>query len=273
MKYKEFIQDLSQIAGLKVINTIARSADYVLRERSYGNNPRHRYDCYLHKINIGNRPKIIFLYGGNWRSGARRDYRFVADSFCSLGFDVFIPDYRLYPEVRFGQILGDIRVAVDDIMASITDGPIFLVGHSAGAQLGALLTLNERLLQSPQRITGFVGMAGPYDFFPYTEDFHWELFAPAEKYPESQPVNFVRPDAPPLYLLHGKEDKRVRRGHSKSLMEKQRDAGGEASRKVYNGMGHTDIIVSLSRIYRGKSEVLRDINHFISATEEITKGV
>ena len=39
-------------------------------------------------------------------------------------------------------------------------------------------------------------------------------------------VNFVRGDAPELYLLHGADDTRVRRGHSKSLMEKQVEAGG-----------------------------------------------
>ena len=52
LNYKELIQDLPQIVGLKVINTIARSADYVVQERNYGDNPRHRYDCYLHKIEV-----------------------------------------------------------------------------------------------------------------------------------------------------------------------------------------------------------------------------
>lgn len=271
MKYLEIIQDFPQAAALKLINTIARSADYVLQEQSYGENPRQEYDCYLHKSENRHRPKIIFLYGGNWRGGARRNYRFVADTFYSLGFDVFIPDYRLYPEVRFGQILDDARDAVDAITADNPEAPIFLVGHSAGAQIGALLTLNTSLLRSPQRIKGFVGLAGPYDFFPYTEDSHWELFAPAEKYPESQPVNFVNADAPPLYLLHGKEDKRVRRGHSKSLMEKQQAVGGRASREVYDGMGHIDIILSLSRIYRAKSKVLLDIKRFV--LEESAEGV
>ncbi len=265
MKFKEFVQDLSQIAGLKAINMIARSGHYVLQERRYGDHERHRYDCYLHREVDASRPKIIFLYGGNWRSGDRRDYRFVADSLCSLGFDVFVPDYRLFPAVRFGQILDDIRVAVDEIMSTISTEPIFLMGHSAGAQLGALLTLNAQLLQSAQRISGFIGLAGPYDFFPYTEDSHWELFSPAEKYRESQPVNFVRPDAAPLYLLHGRDDVRVRRGHSKSLMEKQQAVGGDASREVYDGMGHIDIVASLSRIYRGNSEVLWDINRFVTA--------
>jgi acetyl esterase/lipase len=266
LKYKEIISDIQQTAGLKIVNTIARASHYVLKERCYGDDPRQGVDCYLHKSPRENRPVIIFLYGGGWQSGERRNYRFVADTFCSLGFDVYVPDYRLFPEVRFERILEDGRAAVDSILSRVSDGPVFIIGHSAGAQIGALLTLNKQLLHSARGISGFIGLAGAYDFFPFTDDSHWELFSPAEKYPESQPVNYVRPDAPPLYLLHGREDKRVRRGNSKSLMEKQLAVGGQARREVYERMGHVDIIASLSRIYRGKSKVLRDINRFVLET-------
>jgi acetyl esterase/lipase len=263
LKFNDVIKGHYQKLGLHLINGLARGAQYRVARRNYGDNHRHQYDCYLHRDNDDSRPKIIFLYGGNWQSGSRGDYRFVADTLCNLGFDVFVPDYRLYPEARFEQIIEDTSRAVDVIMADIISGPVFMMGHSAGAQIGALLTLNKTLLQSPERIRGFIGLAGPYDFYPFTEDSHWDLFAPEEKYPESQPVNFVTRDAPPLYLLHGESDKRVRRGHSKSLMEKQREAGGRASRKVYENMGHVDILLSFSRIHRRKSQVVKDINDFI----------
>ena len=263
MKFNDVIKERYQKLGLQIINGLAYGAQYRVAQRNYGDNIRHQYDCYLHNDNDDSRPKIIFLYGGNWQSGARSDYRFVADTLCSLGFDVYVPDYRLYPEARFEQIIEDTSRAVDAIMADIANGPVFMMGHSAGAQLGALLTLNKRLLQSPERIRGFIGLAGPYDFYPFTEDSHWDLFAPEEKYPESQPVNYVTQDAPPLYLLHGELDNRVRRGHSKSLMEKQMEAGGQASREVYEKMGHVDIILSFSRIHRRKSQVVKDVNDFI----------
>lgn len=263
MKFNDVIRVHYQKLGLQLINVLAQGTHYRVTRRNYGDNHRHQYDCYLHKDNDDSRPKIIFLYGGNWQSGSRGDYRFVADTLCNLGFDVFVPDYRLYPEARFEQIIEDTSRAVNAIMTDILKGPVFVMGHSSGAQLGALLTLNKTLLQSPERIRGFIGLAGPYDFYPFTEDSHWDLFAPEEKYPESQPVNYVTRDAPPLYLLHGETDKRVRRGHSKSLMEKQRQAGGRASREVYENMGHVDIILSFSRIHRRKSQVVKDINNFI----------
>ena len=108
-----------------------------------------------------------------------------------------------------------------------------------------------------------IGLAGPYDFYPYTEEVHWDLFAPVEAYPASQPVNFVREDAPPMLLLHGREDTRVRRGHSKSLMEKQQAIGGKAAREVYDNLGHVGIILSFTRMHRRKSKVVTDLEQFV----------
>ncbi len=264
LKFREVLQENYQKIGLKLINTLAQAGHYEIRGGSYGENARHQYDSYLHRDHNADRPSVIFLYGGNWQSGSRHDYRFVADTLCNLGFDAYIPDYRLYPEVKFEQILEDSRRAVNKIMAGIAQGPVFLMGHSAGAQIGALLTLDERLLDQTERIRGFVGLAGPYDFYPFTEDAHWDLFGNEASYPDSQPVNFVHGAAPPLYLLHGEVDKRVRRGHSKSLMEKQIACGGRASREVYEGLGHVEILLSFTRWHRHKSRVVRDLNCFIS---------
>ena len=262
MNYKELMRDRYQSLGLKFINFMARTGGYRKTETVYGENHRHRFDSYLHLKPSGDRAKIIFLYGGGWQSGDRSDFRFVADTLCSLGFDVYVPDYRLYPEVRFDEILHDAVSAVDAIMNE-NEGTFFIMGHSAGAQLGALLALNPDLLQSPERISGFIGLAGPYDFYPFTEDEHWDLFAPEEMYPDSQPVNYVRADAPPLLLLHGRDDMRVRRGHSKSLMEKQQAVGGQACREVYDNMGHVDIILSFTRLHRRKSKVVLDLQRFV----------
>jgi acetyl esterase/lipase len=262
LKLKELIQDKYHYLGLKLINSLARSSRYRIEDIGYGGNHRHRYDRYSQVDGSEDRVKIIFLYGGGWQSGTRKDFRFVADTLCSLGFDVFVPDYRLYPEVRFGEILSDVVTAVDSIMDD-NDGAFFVMGHSAGAQMGALLSLNTDLLRCPDRIVGFIGLAGPYDFYPYTEEAHWDLFAPKDTYPASQPVNFVREDAPPMLLLHGREDTRVRRGHSKSLMEKQQATGGTASREVYDNMGHVGIILSFTRMQRRKSKVLADLHQFV----------
>ena len=256
--------DVWQRLGLFAINALARSVPTRLEQVSYGSQPRHYLDCYRHADGAA-RPTVVFFYGGNWQSGHRRDYRFVADTLLTLGCDVVIPDYRLYPHVRFADILEDACQAVETVLDRVPDDrPLLLMGHSAGAQIGALLTLDAGLLSDNRRIAGFIGLAGPYDFYPFTEDEHWELFGPEEAYPASQPVNFVRSDAAPLYLLHGEIDRRVHRGHSKSLMQKQQAAGGIAQREVYPGMAHVDILLQFTRLHRRRSAVVRDVGRFLA---------
>ena len=141
-----------------------------------------------------------------------------------------------------------------------------MIGDSASAQLAALLTLDSHR----DHVLGFIGLAGPYDFCPFTEKQHWDIVAPASEYYKSQPVNYVNPSAPALFLLHGKNDLRVRSGHSKSLMEKQHNVGGKADREVYAGMGNKDIIMSPSRFHRHRRMVVSDIHKFIeNETKEL----
>lgn len=255
MSIKDKISGFLQGVGLSAINAIARLGPYDLQSQSYGDDSRHQLDWY--RGDGIDRPVVVFLYGGNWQSGQRRDYRFVADTLIRLNCDVVIPDYRLYPEVRFADILSDATQALAFVKAEVS-APIILMGHSAGAQLGSLLALEP----GNADLAAFIGMAGPYDFYPFTEDEHWDLFSP--DYEISQPVNFVSATAPAFYLLHGEDDQRVRRGHSKSLMKKQNEVGGVATREVYKDMGHVDIILSFSPFHRRRSQVVSDIHTFIS---------
>jgi acetyl esterase/lipase len=251
--------------GLFVLNLAARLGSYKKCTEAYGSHPRQVLDWYLGEGD--DRPVVLFFYGGNWQSGHRSDYRFVADGLLAIGCDVVVPDYRLYPEVRFANIISDARTAFFHVKCK-TDAPIIMMGHSAGAQLGALLALDS----GKEHVSAFIGLAGAYDFFPYSEASHWDIFAPVTEYLKSQPVNFVNEKAPPFYLLHGEDDQRVRRGHSKSLMEKQRAAGGSANREVYNGMGHVDIILAFSRFHRYRSQVMADIRCFIEAVKLETQS-
>lgn len=255
------MQWLYQSAGLNLINLLARFGRYDHQEIRFGPGNEQRLDWYTVDSDA---PTVIFYYGGNWRSYSKEQYRFVADTLCGMGLNVAIPEFKKYPQHRFGDILKSAVEATDHFLEQHYGGsPLFMMGHSSGAQLAALLTLNTSLLRQSDKITAMIGLSGPYDFFPFTEDDHWDLFGPEENYPMSQPVNYVRKDAPELYLLHGAEDQRVRRGHSKSLMEKQQAVGGKASREVYEGMGHVDAVVSFSRIHRRNSKLIGDIKSFI----------
>ena len=157
-------------AGLSLLNLAASFGDYSLRAEAYGHHKRQIADWYTGEGEDGQdesavRPVVFFIYGGNWQSGHRRDYRFVADTLVSLGCDVVIPDYRVFPLVRFSEIFADVCDALKQVSEKVApDIPIYVIGHSAGAQMGALMAL-DRKISGSKRITGFIGLAGPYDFY------------------------------------------------------------------------------------------------------------
>ena len=96
----------------------------------------------------------------------------MAQAMTSRGYIAVLVDYRRYPAVRFPEIIDDARRAVEWVNGNIEryggdSRSIFLMGHSAGAHLGAMLTLDESYLHPDtyKGIRGFIGLAGPYDFF------------------------------------------------------------------------------------------------------------
>ena len=78
----------------------------------------------------------------------------------------------------------------------------------------------------------------------------------------SQPVTFVRADAPPLWLGHGTEDKVVHAEDTAILCERMRAVGGRCEAKLYEGLDHADLIATFSPLFRRKAPVLDDVAGF-----------
>src|SRR4051794_26001954 len=72
---------------------------------AYGSEPRQALDVYVPRPRLEGAPIVVFLYGGGWDSGRRQDYRFVGASLASRGYVTVVPDYRLYPQVRWPAFL------------------------------------------------------------------------------------------------------------------------------------------------------------------------
>lgn len=116
-----------------------------------------------------NRPVVIFLYGGSWRTGDRGMYTFMGLALARQGYVAVIPDYRKYPDVRFPDFVTDAARAVawTKRNAARLDGDpddIVLTGHSAGAHIGMLLLTDKSYLQkagATGAVSRFAGLAGP----------------------------------------------------------------------------------------------------------------
>jgi acetyl esterase/lipase len=128
---------------------------------------------------------------------------------------------------------------------------VFVMGHSAGAHIVALLATDARYLASvglsPKDLAGVVAVSGPYDFLPLTDPELWEVFGEEADWPQSQPVNFADGDEPPFLLLHGTDDRIVWARNSERLQAKLQAAGSSARYVPVAGSGHIGILLSLRR--------------------------
>ncbi len=201
-------------------------------------------------------PVVVFLHGGSWRDGDREGYRFVGQRLARAGALVLVPDYRKAPGNAFPDFMYDTARAVAWARENATrlggdPGRVFVMGHSAGAHMVALLATDGRYLASvglvPRDLAGVVALAGPYDFLPLTDPELWEVFGEQAQWPRSQPVNFADGDEPPFLLLHGRKDRIVWALNSERLQAKLAAAGSSARYVAIPGTGHIGILLSLRR--------------------------
>jgi len=115
-------------------------------------NPRQRVDIYSPE-GAKNLPVVFWIHGGGWQGGDRTSIQLKPQAFVDKGFVFVSTGYRLLPEVEMGTIFRDIAKSihwVHDHVAEHGGDPnrILVMGHSAGAQLAALVCTDERYLQA-----------------------------------------------------------------------------------------------------------------------------
>lgn len=256
---------LSGCSPTRLLDTVTPVGDYRLeRDRAYGEHPRQRLDIYR-PADGDNGVIVVFFYGGNWRSGARRDYRFVGEQLTRHGITLVVPDYRLHPEVTFPAFIEDGAQAlrwVQDNLTANGSRPVFVMGHSAGAHIAALLALDPRY-QVKERVAGLIGISGPYDFLPMTSPRTRSVFGDAADDPVTQPVTFAGPASPPALLIHGAIDGTVYPRNSENLAAALRRAGAPVRLQIYADRGHVDIMLGLSSALDGDGRLMKDLRTFL----------
>lgn len=259
----------------RMVNALTPASGYERHAGlAYGAGERQRLDVYVPKGLSGSAPVVVFFYGGGWREGDRRGYRFLGQALSSQGYVVVVPDYRLYPEVQFPSFVQDGAGAVAWVRNNIARyggdvDNLFLMGHSAGAHIAALLTLDPRYLQAhgggTDWVTATIGIAGPYDFLPFRSDFYRVVFEPESQFPDSQPINFVDGTEPPMLLLQGERDAVVSPKNARSLAARIDAAGGDVETIIYARQSHVSIMAGLSSPLRAVGPMMRDVTAFIEA--------
>ncbi|KAK0351622.1 hypothetical protein LTR94_024236 [Friedmanniomyces endolithicus] len=241
----------------------------VARALAYGTDPRQKMDLYAPTVG-GPYPVLVFFYGGGWDSGSRDLYGWAAQALAAQGFVVVLPDYRLVPQVHFPGFIEDAAQAtahVTQVAPAYGGDPsrLGVLGHSAGAHLAMMIALDRRYMTAvgqPNLIKAAAGLAGPYDFLPFDVPASKNAFGRAPDPTLTQPVAFVRADAPPIWLGHGTKDVVVHDEDTVILDERMRAAGGRSQAKLYPGLDHADLIATFSPLFRRKATVLADVSAF-----------
>ena len=114
--------------------------------------PRQKVDIYAPE-DAKNLPVVFWIHGGGWQTGDRTDVQVKPQAFADKGFVFVSTGYRLLPNVDMGTIFRDIAKSVrwvHDHIAEHGGDPkrILVMGHSAGAQLAALICIDDRYLKA-----------------------------------------------------------------------------------------------------------------------------
>jgi acetyl esterase/lipase len=258
------------ITGVLAATTPGRAT--IDRDIPYGDGPRRTLDVYTPDPH-GSAPVVVFIYGGSWQDGDKAMYRFVGKSLASKGFVTVIPDYRVYPEVKYPEFLRDnaqaVRWAHDHAADFGGDATrLFLVGHSAGAYNVAMLNLDRRWLNAvgmdPARdVRAAVALSGPYDFLPLQDDTLKVIFGPEQTRPLTQPITYVDGAAPPMLLGAGTADKVVDPANATRLSARIHAKGGEAEVRFYPRVSHALAIGAFAAPLRFTAPTLKDTVAFM----------
>jgi uncharacterized protein (TIGR03067 family) len=129
---------------------------------------RHKLDVYS-PTNGENHPVIFWIHGGGWQAGDKSSVQVKPQAFVDKGFVFVSTNYRLLTDATIKQMGEDLAKAIRWVHGQSKEhggnpDQIFVMGHSAGAQLAALVCTDDRYLKAegvvPTIIKGCVPVDG-----------------------------------------------------------------------------------------------------------------
>lgn len=147
---------MNRVSALLIVLAVATGsqAQDVKRDVPYADPPGERQvlDVYSPK-GAKDLPVVVWIHGGGWQTGDKADVQLKPQAFTDKGFVFVSVNYRLLPAVDMGTIVRDVAKAVGWVYGHVAEHGgdpkrLFVMGHSAGAQLAALVCTNDRYLKA-----------------------------------------------------------------------------------------------------------------------------
>jgi arylformamidase len=232
------------------------------QEYAYGGDPLQKLDFYAAK-GKGSAPLLIFVHGGGWKHGDKRNAT-GADKvkhYTGLGYHLASINYRLVPGATVEQQGADVAQAIAYLLKNaaklgIDAKKVVLSGHSAGAQLAALVGTDPQFLRGAglglESLSGVIPIDGAaYDVEQqlidgnlFMRDTYQEAFGtdPTRQKALSPFHHAAGPNAPAFLMLHVEREDGKRQ--SEALAAELRKAGTKVQLNAFEGkgmQGHMDI--------------------------------
>ncbi len=211
---------------------------------------------------------IIWFHGGGITGGSKEIPKALMDK----GYAVIGVEYRLSPKVIAPKYIEDAAAAVAWAFKNITayggnPNLLFVSGHSAGAYLGMMITLDKQYLQhyniDANRIAGLIPFSGQAitHFTIRKESGIKNTQATIDKY---APLYFVRSDAPPILLITGdRELERLGRYEENAYLARMMKLEGHQRTRLYElqGFNHGNMPVpAYPLLLREVAAILKEID-------------
>ncbi|GAB3853283.1 hypothetical protein GCM10028822_21900 [Hymenobacter terrigena] len=237
---------------------------------------RHILDVYSPKKaapNAAGYPVVLFIHGGSWTSGNKNIYTFIGRRLAKQGVVAVVINYRLAPPVHVPEQAADCARALAWTVANIAQyggdpARVFVMGHSAGSGLAALLATDDALLATnglPQNPVKGAIMDDPagLDMYSYLKEMKYEgdaqYLVPFGKDPagwkEMSPIYKIKPNLPPFIFYIGGETYPSISRSSGRFRDRLKATGQPAPYTIIPGRHHIPMVLQLywqhNIIYQG----------------------
>jgi acetyl esterase/lipase len=196
----------------------------------------------------GSHPAVLLIHGGSWSSMDKGTLRSMGNFLARFGFVAFAVDYRLLQGTnnRWPAQLDDVQRAVRWVRAHavqyhVNPDHLGAFGHSAGAQLAALLGMEDTrdnadaaLAKYSSRVQAVVDVSGPTDFTTHTDPQALAFLANflgadyrthPDVWRDASPVYHVAAADAPFLVVQGTQDTEVPMAQAQELVDKLQAAG------------------------------------------------
>ncbi len=234
-----------------------------------------------------NHPVALWIHGGGWHSGDKSDVGSKPQALVDRGFVFVSINYRLWPSVTIRQIAEDVAKAIrwtHEHAAEYGGDPkrLFILGHSAGAQLAALVCTDERYLKAENLSFALIKGCVPVDGDTYDLPMRFatvkksgnqklaerdqERFGDEQRQREMSSLTYIArgKHIPPFLILHV-ADYPDTGGQSRRLYQALQEAGVPARIYPAEGKDHKTINNDLGTPGDRPSQALYEFLHETSA--------